>query len=99
MSPVFSLNSGSAPSALSASQSAAVRRHCQTMALWTGRPEARSHRMVVSRWLAMPTARTSEDDTRAAPRARARAWHVVCQISSGSCSTQPARGKRWGSSA
>ena len=35
---------------------AAVRRSCQTMALPTGRPSARSHSKVVSRWLVMPMA-------------------------------------------
>ena len=36
-----------------------VRVSCQTMALCTGLPVARSHRTVVSRWLVMPTAARS----------------------------------------
>ena len=34
----------------------AVRRSCQTMALWIGLPVARSQTIVVSRWLVMPIA-------------------------------------------
>ena len=49
MRPVLRLNAGSAPSALRRSHSGAVLRHCQTMARWTGRPEARSPNTVVSR--------------------------------------------------
>ena len=33
-----------------------MRRSCQTIALCTGRPVARSHSTVVSRWLVMPIA-------------------------------------------
>ena len=70
----------------------AVRRHCQTMALWMGRPVSLSHRMVVSRWLVMPMAAMSAG---AAPD-----WAITSiitpywedQISMGSCSTQPAFG-------
>ena len=39
--------------------SASVRVSCQTIALWTGSPVARSHTTVVSRWLVMPIAATS----------------------------------------
>ena len=39
----------SSPSDLSFSQYSAVRRHCQTMALYTGSPVFLSHTMVVSR--------------------------------------------------
>ena len=39
--------------------SASVRVSCQTSALCTGRPVARSHSSVVSRWLVMPTAARS----------------------------------------
>ena len=35
-------------------QMGAVRRHCHTMALQTGRPVSFSQTMVVSRWLVMP---------------------------------------------
>ena len=42
---------------LSASaQISAVRRSCQTMALWMALPVLRSHTTVVSRWLVMPMA-------------------------------------------
>ena len=47
------------PPARSSSQSAAVRRSCQTMALAIGWPVARSHSTVVSRWFVMPMAATS----------------------------------------
>ena len=40
--------------ARSAAQASAVRRSCQTMALWIGLPLARSQTIVVSRWLVMP---------------------------------------------
>ena len=40
-------------------RAAAVRRSCQTMALWTGSPVARSQTTVVSRWLVMPMAAMS----------------------------------------
>jgi len=42
------------PSARSRSQTAAVRRHCQTIARWIGALFARSQTIVVSRWLVMP---------------------------------------------
>ena len=47
---------GASPRSSSSRQMSAVRRHCQTMALYTGRPVALSQRMVVSRWLVMPMA-------------------------------------------
>ena len=49
----------SAPSALSLAQVGGVRRSCQTMARWIGRPLARSQTSVVSRWLVMPIAAMS----------------------------------------
>ena len=69
-----------------------VRVSCQTMALATGAPVLRSHRMVVSRWFVMPIAAKS-----LARRARCvMASSITCrvrrQISSGSCSTHPGRG-------
>ena len=48
--------SGSWPCWRSAAQASAVRRSCQTMALWIGLPVARSQTTVVSRWLVMPIA-------------------------------------------
>ena len=51
----------------------AVRRSCQTMALWIGLPVARSQIMVVSRWLVMPIAAMfSRVDARRSPSRRAR---------------------------
>ena len=70
-----------------------VRVSCQTIALCRGRPVRLSQTMVVSRWLVMPRA-----DRSAACRLRLRqgepmtVW-VRSQISSGLCSTQPARGR------
>ncbi len=46
------------PAAASSSQRAAVRRSCQTMARWRGRPVRRSHATTVSRWSVMPMAAT-----------------------------------------
>ncbi len=45
--------------AASEEQRAAVRVSCQTIALPTGSPVARSHTTVVSRWLVIPTAARS----------------------------------------
>ena len=58
-SPVFSKIFCSQALPLISSQRSAVRRHCQTIALYTGRPVARSQTIVVSRWLVMPIAFTS----------------------------------------
>jgi hypothetical protein len=49
----------SCPASRSASQKSAVRRSCQTMALWIGLPVLRSQTSVVSRWLVMPMAAMS----------------------------------------
>jgi hypothetical protein len=43
----------------SLAQNSAVRRSCQTMALWIGLPVVRSQTTVVSRWLVMPIAAMS----------------------------------------
>src|SRR4030042_1156198 len=58
-SPVFLRIMGSIPWFLSWSQIPAVRRSCQTIALYTGLPVSLSHTSVVSRWLVMPLAITS----------------------------------------
>ena len=55
-SPVCLRSAGSCPAAFSCAHSGAVRRSCQTIALATGRPSARSQSSVVSRWLVMPMA-------------------------------------------
>ena len=54
--PSARARAGSCPAAFSSAHIGAVRRSCQTMALPTGRPSARSHSSVVSRWLVMPMA-------------------------------------------
>src|SRR5918997_6861605 len=68
---------------------------CQFSALWTGTPVARSHSTVVSRWLVRPSATTSEIRTPAVASASRTTCSTLRQISSGSCSTQPGRGKMW----
>jgi hypothetical protein len=80
------------------SQSAAVRRSCQTIALQIGFPLSRSHTTVVSRWLVMPIAATSDAFAFAFVNASAATPACVDQMSPGSCSTQPGRGKICGNS-
>ena len=82
------------PARLSSSQMPAVRRHCHTIALdRPARRSARSQTMVVSRWLVMPMAAMSCGRHRARLAARrATARSCDCQISTGSCSTQPGFG-------
>ena len=80
----------SSPRRFSSSHSSAVRRHCQTMALYTGSPVALSQRMVVSRWLVTPMPAMLPSGSRAITSAAARRW--VSHISRGSCSTHPAQG-------
>ena len=93
--PVFWRKSPVRPRALSASQAALVRRHCQTIAGQTGSPVARSQTMVVSRWLAMPIAAISDAVTPAWFMADSATPSWVVQISLASCSTQPGLGKYW----
>ena len=93
--PVFSRTHGSFPCALSSLHIPAVRRSCQTMALWMGRPERRSQSSVVSRWLVMPMACRSDGFADAWRRARPMTLSVAAQMSSRSCSTQPGLGKIW----
>ncbi len=73
--------------------SAAVRMSCQLIALCTGAPLSRSHTMVDSRWLAMPRATRSEGCSDALSSAPCTTSTTLRQISSGSCSTHPGRGK------
>ncbi len=91
--PVRRATSGSSPSALRRAQASAVRRSCHTIAGATGRPFARSHSTVVSRWFVMPTAATSATVARARASTSAMVATCVAQISSASCSTQPECGK------
>ena len=78
-----------------ASTMGAVRRHCQTMAFMMGSPVARSHTMVVSRWLAMPMAAISSAVAPILFMAERATPSWVVQISLASCSTQPGLGKYW----
>ena len=68
---------------------------CQTIALCTGLPVARSHRTVVSRWLVMPSALTWSARSPALAIAPATTACTFDQISVASCSTQPGLGKIW----
>ena len=70
----------------------AVRVSCQTSARATGRPVARSHTTVVSRWLAMPIATTCSGAAPARCTASGTTRRTLRQISAASCSTQPGRG-------
>ncbi len=84
--------SASWPCLRNAAQTSAVRRSCQTIALWIGRPVARSHTTVVSRWLVMPMPAISRAEIAALAIAPRTVATVVAQISSGSCSTCPGPG-------
>ena len=97
-SPVFARTAGSAPVALSFSQTAEVRRSCQTMAFAMGRPVLRSQSSVVSRWFVMPMAAMSRASIPASAIAPPTAAPTLVQISSGSCSTHPGFGKCCGNS-
>ena len=89
-SPVVETMRSSSPCRFSSSHSSAVRRHCQTMALYTGWPVALSQTMVVSRWLVTPMPAMLPSGS---PRmASAAARRSVSQMVMGSCSTQPACG-------
>ena len=67
----------------------------QLIAFCTGTPVARSQTTVVSRWLAMPSATRSATVSCALPSASWTTSSTLPQISTGSCSTQPGRGKIW----
>ena len=70
-----------------------MRRSCHTIALWMGRPVWRSQISVVSRWLVIPIAATSDARIPALDSASCATPIWVLQISVASCSTQPGRGK------
>ena len=91
-SPVLDAIVGSWPAARSSEQASVVRRSCQTMALWIGLPVARSHTIVVSRWLVMPMPAMSLAASPAFAIASRTVATVAVQISSGSCSTRPGAG-------
>jgi hypothetical protein len=63
------------------------------MALYTGSPVFLSHTTAVSRWLVMPTAARSPVLRSAVESAWPITNRVFSEISTGLCSTQPARGK------
>ena len=88
----MSATAGSWPAARSAAQASAVRRSCQTMALWIGLPLTRSQTIVVSRWLVMPMPAMSLAATPAFAIASRTVATTLDQISSGSCSTHPGAG-------
>ncbi len=97
-SPVRRRMARSAPALLILSIRGAVRRSCQTIALCTAWPVARSQRTTVSRWFVMPIAARPPALTPAAFNASRAVSCVDSQISSGSCSTQPGCGKCWANS-
>ena len=71
----------------------AVRRSCHTIAR-RGEPRvSRSHSTIVSRWLVMPSAVSSDAST--LPSTSRVASIVACQMSSAECSTHPGCGKCW----
>ncbi len=77
-SPVRSRTSSSWPASRSSSQRAAVRRSCQTSALWTGSPVSGSQATTVSRWLVIPIASRLRriGRRRRAPAAATRLGHL-----------------------
>lgn len=70
-----------------------VRVSCHTMALQYGRPVRGSQTTVVSRWLVIPMASRSVPLRPPVRRAFCITELVRSQISTGSCSTQPDRGR------
>src|SRR5690606_5515374 len=90
---VLALTMSPTPAARRPSMTPAVRLSCHTMALAMGWSVARSHTMVVSRWLAIPTAARSAAVRLARSSASVATPDWLDQISSGSCPTQPERGQ------
>ena len=93
--PVRSRTRSVWPASRSSSQRAAVRRSCQTRALWTGSPVRGSQATTVSRWFVIPIPARSPPVAPAFPIASEATRRVTLQISFASCSTQPGRGKCW----
>ena len=83
---------GPYPFSFSSSICSAVRRHCQTIALYTGSPVFLSQTIVVSRWFVMPMARIFLDDAPIFAIASMATDIWEDQISLGFCSTQPGCG-------
>ncbi|EWS52564.1 hypothetical protein X551_04650 [Methylibium sp. T29] len=90
--PVTSRTASARPCSRQRAHRGSVRRSCQTMALAIGRPLARSHSSVVSRWLVIPMAAMSDAVNPAWASASRAVASWVSQISIGSCSTQPGCG-------
>ena len=88
-SPVRARTSSSCPASRSSSQRAAVRRSCQTSALWTGSPVEGSQATTVSRWLVIPIESRLAASARASASAGEATRLTPSQISLASCSTQP----------
>ncbi len=93
--PVFLRTSSSTPELRMSRTRFDDRRSCQTIAFLGERRVSLSQRTIVSRWFVMPRA---VGVVPAASTACFADFRVACQISSGSCSTQPERGKCWGNS-
>ncbi len=93
--PVLRAKRAAWPDCRRASHRDAVRRSCHTMAFAIGAPVARSQTTVVSRWLVSPRAEISPGARPARSMAAAATSRWEAQISRGSCSTQPGRGKIW----
>ena len=70
----------------------AVRRHCHTMALYSGSPVSRSHTSVVSRWLVIPMESICDASTLFASSSSVNTPSCDDRMSAGSCSTQPGCG-------
>ena len=87
--PVRRRTSSSSPLDLSRWQIGEDTLLCHTIAGATARPVARSHRIVVSRWLVMPMAATCSARVPDCSSTRWAQDNWDCQISSGSCSTTP----------
>ena len=79
----------------SLSQRSLARPHCHTIALASGSRVSRSQARQVSRWLEMPTARTSPAVTPAPLHTSRETARTLVMISSGSCSTHPRPSTSW----
>ena len=91
--PVFCLKKSAYPPSRKESQYSEVRRHCHTMALYTGSPVSLSHTTDVSRWFVIPIAEISDADAPIFAIASTATLSCVDHISFALCSTHPACGK------
>ncbi len=95
--PVSPLTRGRWPFSSSSTQRGAVRRSLHTMAGHSGSPLRLSQATTVSRWLVTPMAATAcPRPTTSAPTMPSTV-SMDPQISLGSCSTHPGRGRCWAS--